>query len=132
MDDLQFIFNNLTPSQRIDFFIYMMETNDVEESLYLTMLTEFTHDELQDIFIQPKNKIIIGNDFVEDGEYIDNYVSIYSNKLSNIDEIVKLMLESGEIIQTVQIRKRYKLGHYRCVKSLNFDEIKPIIPIVYN
>jgi hypothetical protein len=126
------IFNNLSDAEKIEFFAFWLDGNSPEDTVYKTFINNYKHDELQDIAIYDNNRMIIANDFIENGEEdVDNYVTIYSNRKSNIAKYIKQLFEDGEIIQTVE-KRLDKRGHCRKIRSLNFDGSLPIVPIVYN
>lgn len=135
MMEIQFVYDSLTKDQQINFFINLIKFNyDLNEAMTATLKDEFGHDEL-DAFLSPDHQMIIGNDFVEEDDMIvDNYLHLYSSDSNDIAEHIKALMEDGEILTTVKVKTKYKLKHYRCLRSLNFDnpEERPVIPIIYN
>ena len=148
-EEIQYMYNILTPNQQIAFFSALMEHDfDIPKAFQEATRMGIIHDELE-AYIGPHKQFIVGNDYYEyditenpdpeiepdiEDVVVENVLHLYSNKRDIIDEHVKMMFESVEILTTVSLRKNHKLRWYRCLKSLNFENRpeRPIIPLNYN
>lgn len=144
-EDVEFLFNLLNPTQKVELFITMI-TNDLSfEDVYrdvIMMGLDEEHDEI-DIHLTPTTKLIIANDYYiddsievddEEDEEVGNLLHLYCNRKKVIEDHVKTLFENGEILMTIDVQHNHKLRHYRCLESLNFENRpeRPIIPISYN
>lgn len=148
-EQLQYMYSLLTPNQQIEFFNSLIQNDyDVMAAFQNAARMGILHDEVE-AYIAPHNQFIVGNDYYEwdltenpdpeiepdiEDVVVENVVHLYSNKVENINDHVKMLFESGEVLTTINWKKNYKLGWYRCLQSLNFENRpeRPIIPLIYN
>lgn len=147
-EELRYMYNLLKPNQQIEFFRSLTENEfDIMKAFQDATRMGIVHDEVE-AYIGPKFQFVIGNDYyeydhpnidpVEEVDFedadLENIIHLYSDKQSIIDDHIKELFESGEILMTINWKKNFKLGYYRCVQSLNFQNSNkyPIIPINYN
>lgn len=121
----QTLFNSFSPHERVNFFIEMMNSDDVKMAMVNT-LSDYTTHESVELYIAPEQRFIVGTDSIEEGDLIH----IYSNSIEQIDGYVKELFESGEIMDTILFRKRKKLYH-RMLLSVNPHDCE-LLPIIYN